>query len=211
MKILKIDPTKPHPFPIAQAARVLKSGGVVIYPTDTAYGVGVDATNINCIEKLYQIKGRNILKPTHVIVRDWKMIEKVAHINKLAKILYEKFMPGPITLILFKKNVFPNKLTANLTTIGVRIPNCKVTQQLSLAVAFPYTTPSEKKEGDQILQSLDSGHIDLVLDAGILPFAKPSTMVDLTQDRINILRDGPISKEEIVTAIAGQQNWKLQS
>lgn len=204
MKIIKVNNHKPDLKVIKKAVDVLKAGGIVVYPTDTAYGLGVDAFNKNAIKKLYGVKCRDILKPTHVVVRDWKMIYKITFPNKYAKILYEKLLPGPLTLILPKKENIPDILTANLPTLGIRIPDNSVTKSLSHLLPFPYTTPSANKSGgrtpysiDEVLKELDITKVDLILNAGKLPKKSPSTLVDLIKSTPKILREGPIKEKRI--------------
>lgn len=203
MKLVKINPTSPAPEAINQAAETLKSGGLVVYPTDTAYGLGANALDETAVRKMYEAKGRDFLKPTHIVVRDWKMIEELAKTNELARKLYEAFLPGPLTIILEKKSVVPQTLTASLPTIGLRIPNSPTTRALSEAVEFPYTTPSANLSGGETPYTADAAvqqlgrHIDLVLNAGKLAKVRPSTLVDTTHSPPQILRAGPITKERI--------------
>ena len=132
------------------------------------------------------------------------MIKNLCFINEAAKALYDKFLPSPLTLILLKKKMVPDILTANLPTLGVRIPNNQITNLLSNQLSFPHTTPSANKTGgktpysiDEVKKELDIEKIDLVLDAGKLSSTPPSTIVDLTTTPIKIIRGGPISKEKI--------------
>lgn len=223
MKIIKISSKNPDQRAIQKAAEILKKGGLVVYPTDTAYGLGGNALDVNAIKKVYETKGRDFSKPTHVVVRDWEMIENLCETNAAAKKLYDKFMPGPLTLILTKRPKIPNTLTANLPTLGVRIPDSPITQSLSRLVNFPYTTPSANKSDgntpysiNKVIKELglsetpprwpkdssDGGKslktkVDLILDAGKLPKVLPSTIVDLTSEVPKILREGPIKEENI--------------
>jgi L-threonylcarbamoyladenylate synthase len=208
MEIIKVNINKPSKFVITKTARILKSGGLVVYPTDTAYGLGVNAYNRKAINKLYLLKGRDITKPTHVIVRDWKMVREVTYPNKHAAILYKKLLPGPLTLILPKKKSVPNELTANLPTLGIRIPKNIITLSISKLLSFPYTTPSANRTGGktpysitEVNNEIDSKQIDLLLDAGKIPRKLPSTLVDLSKNIPKILREGPISESEIFNAL----------
>ena len=208
MEISKIEIENPDPILIKKAAEILKKGGLIIYPTDTAYGLGVDALNIKAVRKLYLLKGRDFSKPTHVVVSDWQMIETVCYTNEPAKKLCDKFLPGALTIILLKKKVVPNILTANLPTLGIRIPDNLITQSLSNLLTFPYTTPSANKSGgttpysiDEVKKQLDITRVDLILNAGELSKVKPSTIVDLTATPPKILREGEISSLEILNLI----------
>jgi L-threonylcarbamoyladenylate synthase len=204
MRIVKINPNNPDKDIAKLASEILKSAGLVIYPTDTAYGLGGNALDEEAIRKVYEIKGRDLSKPTHVIVRNWQMIDNLCYTNKLAEKLYSKLMPGPLTLILPKKAKVPDILTAGLLTLGIRIPNTPVTQSLSNLVSFPFTTPSANKSGgkvpysvNEIKRELDIEKVDLILDAGKLPEVAPSTVIDLTKTPPKILREGPITKEDL--------------
>ena len=205
---LKIDVNNPNLEIIRKAAEILKKGGLVIYPTDTAYGLGANALDEEAVRKVYGIKGRDFSKPTHVIVRDWKMTEELAETNDLAKKLYDNFLPGPLTIILPKKKIVPDILTAGLKTIGIRIPNNEVTKILSNDLPFPYTTPSANKSGgktpysiEDVKKELDISKVSLILDAGKLPEVAPSTIADLSGKKLKILREGPIANEEIWDSI----------
>jgi len=204
MQTIKVDSNRPDLRTISKAAYVLNLGGLLIYPTDTAYGLGANALDEKAIRKVYEVKGRDFSKPTHVVVRDWKMIEELCLVNDAAKKLYDKFLPGPLTIILPKRPNIPNLLTANLTTLGIRIPNNLITQTLSHLATFPYTTPSANKSGgktpysiNDVKEELDISKIDLILDAGKLPSTPPSTIVDLSGKVPKILREGLILQADV--------------
>ena len=206
MKTLKINPYKPDRKVINKSITTILEGGLVVYPTDTAYGIAASAVNEKAIENLYRIKNRGLNKPTHVVVKDWKMIKKLTITNRSVKVLFEKFIPGPLTLILKKRpdSPIPQILSGRLPTLGVRIPDCQVTQIFSEFLKLPYTTPSANKEGEstpysigEVKKVLDLSLIDLVLDAGSLPRNLPSTVADLTKNTPKILREGPITNEQI--------------
>lgn len=208
MKILKINKDNPDKSHIKKATKTLKSGGIIVYPTDTAYAIGVNALKVNDVRKMYEVKGRNFSKPTHVVCTNWHEIKSIALTNKHARLLFKNFMPGPLTLILNKKPLIPDVLTANLPTVGVRIPDSKVTKGLSSCVKFPYTTSSANVSGGQtpysineVEKQLNMTKIDVVLDAGKLNKTPVSTIIDLTKEEPKILRDGPIIKADIETVL----------
>lgn len=204
MKAIKIDIKNPDQKVIKKAAEILRGGGIVVYPTDTAYGLGANALDEESVRKVYEIKGRDFSKPTHVVVRDWEMIKHLCFVSDTAKKLYNKFLPGPLTMVLPKKKSVPDILTANLPTLGVRIPNNQITKKLSSELPFPYTTPSANKSGGNVPYSIEDvkaeleiSKIDLILDVGKLPPTPPSTIVDLTATPVKVIREGPISKDQI--------------
>lgn len=193
---------------IKRAAEVLKQGGVVVYPTDTAYGIAVDALNDDAVKKLYRIKGRESTKPTHIIVPNWSWFEVLTYPNETARKLYDGLLPGPLTIVLKKKQVVPNILTGGLPTLGIRIPDYNVTRLISKYFNAPYTTPSANKSGvktpysvKDVMNELDVGKVDLILDAGKLPTTPPSTIVDLTGKRPKILREGPVNSKQIKSVV----------
>lgn len=218
MQKAKVNPQSPDLKLIAQAAKVMKNGGLVVCPTDTVYIFAVDTTNEEAIRKVYEIKGREFNKPIHVVVRDWGMVESLCKTNEVAKKLNDNFLPGPLTIVLPKKPAVSNLLTANLHTLGIRIPNHSVARLLSSLVAFPYTATSANKSGgpdtysvNEILEHLeekDSKLIGLILDAGKLPKVLPSTIVDCTLRLRSgqaappkILRSGPITQSQVESVL----------
>jgi len=208
MVIARIYPKQIKRGILEKAARILKEGGVIVYPTDTAYGLGGYALDPEIIKRIYKIKGRSLGKPIHVVVPNWTWIETLAYTNESARKIYDKLMPGPITIVLPKKSVVPDILTANLKTIGLRIPNNEIVVRILKMVNFPFTTTSANKSGGEtpysikeVVQQIDPKEIDLILDAGELPRIKPSTILDLTQEKPKILRKGPISKKEILKVL----------
>ncbi|KKR29572.1 threonylcarbamoyl-AMP synthase [Candidatus Woesebacteria bacterium RIFCSPHIGHO2_01_FULL_39_32] len=204
MKILKVNTNNPDQKIIELTVRILTNGGLIVYPTDTAYGLGGNALDEKVIRKVYELKDRDFKKPTHVTVHNWKMINKLTFTNDFAKELYVTFTPGPLTIILNKKSIVPDMLTAGLPTLGVRIPKLAIIKRVSNFVDFPFTTPSANRSGgvapysiSDVKKELDIEKVDLILDAGELPKVLPSTIIDLTLDPPKILRQGPISRNEI--------------
>lgn len=211
MQKVNVNPNSPDSKLIAQAAELMKKGGLVVCPTDTVYIFAVNATNEEAIKKVYSIKGRDFNKPIHVVVRNWEMAESSCETNEVAKKLNDNFLPGPLTIVLPKKPQIPNILTADLPTLGIRIPNNLTIQQLSHVVTFPYTATSANKSGgpdtysvDEVLTQLeekDLSLIDLVLDAGDLPKVAPSTIINCSITPPRILRPGPITQGQIESAL----------
>ena len=136
MELIKVFLNNPDPNAIVKTSDVLKSGGLVVYPTDTAYGLGANALDEKAVKKVYDVKGRDYSKPTHVVVADWKMIEELTLTNNYAKNLYKNFLPGPLTLILPKRKVVPDILTSGLATLGVRVPNNLISQSLGRLISL---------------------------------------------------------------------------
>ena len=192
-----------------RAAEVLRAGGVVLYPTDTLYGLGVDAFSDVAVAKIYAIKGREEGKPIHAIVSDIEMVDQYAEVNDVTHNLIEKFPKGQVTIVLRKKNL-GSGIAKDVDTFGFRIPDNDFCIELVRAFGSPVTATSANKSGEtprrsvkEILDQLGDAaqRIDLVIDAGELPARKPSTVVDLSAIEPRILREGAVSADEIINLL----------
>jgi L-threonylcarbamoyladenylate synthase len=194
------------PDAIQRAVEKLDAGGVVAFPTDTVYGLGAPAFNAASIERLFAIKGRQQTKAIAVLIAHPLDLPKVAkEVSKPALRLAERFWPGPLTLVLPRHPSLPAALSPN-DTIGVRLPDHAVAHAL-LAAAGPMAVTSANLAGgantrsaEEVLAQLD-GRIELLLDGGLTPGDRPSTVVDLTGPQPKVLRAGPISDEQIRVAL----------
>ncbi len=192
---------------IALAASVIRRGGIVAFPTDTVYGLGVDVFNEEAVQKVYSVKGRGEQKPMGILISDEReLCDLVVEIPESAKVLMRKFWPGALTLILPAGRV-NNFLTASSGTIGVRIPDNRIALSLVRESGVPLTSTSANLSGhasascvEEVLGELD-GKIDLVIDGGSLNSSVPSTVVDLTDGTLRILREGKVSRADIEEAL----------
>ena len=199
---------KPNAKSINLAIKFLRQGKAVVYPTDTAYGLGVDATSASAVKRLFQIKRRRPTKPVHIVVADLKMARKYALFLKVAEKLFKKFLPGPITLILKSKmkGSAGKLLSAESGTIGIRMPKNRIALELVKKLGRPITATSANLSDAPTAYSIlqlkrQFGKVhrqpDAILDSGKLKKIKPSTMVQLLGDKIKIVRPGPISEKQI--------------
>lgn len=187
---------------IDQAIKVLNQGGMIIYPTDTCYGLGVDATNKAAVAKLLTYKGNRGNKPIAIAVVNMAMASKYVEINETAQTLYSTLLPGAVTVISKSKQAVAAQLIADTGTLGVRIPNYPRLLQLIQTFGKPITTTSANTSGKKPPYSLSElqrytsqtklNMVDLFLDAGPLPVRPPSTVVDTTLNEPEILRQGEI-------------------
>lgn len=191
---MKINPENPEKEKIELAIKALKKGKIVLYPTDTVYGLGANIFDIEAVKKIYTIKKRSFHKPLSVCVSKIDDIHKIAHLNKdLEKMLNEIF-PGPFTVILKKKDIVPSILTAGGEKIGIRIPDNNIC--LELSSEFPITTTSANLSGEKVLESVNgvleqlNNEVDLILDAGICKHGIHSTVIDMTIYPPIIIRKG---------------------
>jgi L-threonylcarbamoyladenylate synthase len=199
---------------IKNAAALLKNGKAVVFPTDTAYGLAVDATNAGALRRLYKIKGRNFKSPVHVIFPDISSAKKAVYIGPLAKKLMKKWWPGPLTLVLrLKKNALNRLcwkiLSASTKKLGLRCPKDHASLRLSKELKRPITATSANKSGMPACYSVKevqkqfSSSItkpDYYLDGGRLKKIKPSTVVAIDSNKLLLIREGPVDFSEIKKA-----------
>jgi len=194
--------TSTDPQAIPAALQVLKSGGLVAFPTDTVYGLAADPFNPAAIQRLYAAKGRDMSKAIAVLVGAVEQLQRVTPgLTQAADRLAAHFWPGALTLVITRRLELPTELSA-LPTIGVRMPDHAFALQL-LRASGPLATTSANRSGeenpltaDDVLDQL-GGRIELVLDGGRCPGGVPSTVVDCTVPDGRILREGALSAEEI--------------
>ncbi len=191
-----------HPFAIPHALDVLRNHGLVAFPTDTVYGLGALAFDPLAVERIYAVKGRSHTKAIAILLHDARQLPEVASdVGEGAMRLAERFWPGPLTLVMPRHPNVPQAVS-RLPTIGVRVPNHPVALKL-LANAGPMAVTSANRSGAEnpltardVLAQL-GGHIHLILDGGHAPGGIPSTVVDCTGPQPVVLREGPISLDEI--------------
>ena len=193
MKKFKLNPQNPDMNLIYKAIDILKDDGVVLYPTDTIYGLGANIFSDEAVRRIYDIKERPHEKPLSVLVHDFEAIPLIADVSNKEKLL-RKYLPGPYTFILYKRDIIPPVVTSYTSKVGVRIPNNKIARLLSLD--FPITTTSAnisdmevQSNPDDIMKQLKK-EVDLIIDVGDLKCSNPSTIIDLTKDKPKLVRKG---------------------
>jgi len=192
---LKINNQNPEPKKIEKAVEVLKAGGIIIYPTDTIYGLGCDIFNKKAVEKIYRIKKREKNKPMSIICPDLKEVAKYAIIQNYAYRLMKKTLPGPYTFILKARQETPKTILAKNKTIGIRIPDNQICLDLASKLGNPIISTSLNISGEAVLTNPGklskemANKIDLIIDAGVLPDI-PSSIIDLSNQNPMVLREG---------------------
>lgn len=192
-KVLPVDPQHPDPAAIHEAAGILRRGGLVVFPTETVYGLGVNLEDPQAIQELYQVKNRPFERQVTLHIADRQMLEaQRATVSELARGLMAKFWPGPLTLILARPDG---------STVGFRMPSHRVALELIREAHVPVAATSANLSGrpsprtaGEALQGLED-RIDLVLDAGPCPVGVESTVLDLTVNPPRLLRRGAWAKE----------------
>ncbi len=211
---LAVDREQPADRPLVLAAEVIQAGGVIVYPTETVYGIGANAWDGTAIAKVRALKRRTDQKPILVIVGSRDQLASVVDgITPLAERCMDAFWPGPLTLVFKASTRVPDLLSRGTGTIGVRIPSSPVCLRLLALAGCPLTSTSANLSGmptlhtvSEIRQVIPLG-IDLVLDAGVLPPSEPSTVLDVTTAQPRLLRAGAVSearlREVVPTLVIG--------
>ncbi len=201
---------KKHSQIIRACVGALKKGKAVVFPTDTSYGLAVDAANISAIKKLYKIKGRDFNKPVHIVVPSAGYSKKIVKWNGAAGKLTKKFWPGALTIVVSSKYQVLSKgvklLSAGTGFLGVRMPKNKIALDLARILKSPITATSANRSGepdcysaDDVIRQFNKSKFkpDIIINAGKLPLRKPSTVVKMSNNQVVILRAGPISEKQI--------------
>ena len=204
--IIKIDLNRPEGWDncLKEAAGVIQKGGLLVFPTDTFYGLGCDAWNAAALRKIFVLKGRPPEKPLLLLIAEVRDSCKLAKdVPPIAKRLMDAYWPGPLTLILPASETVPREACAGTGKIGIRMPGCAFTRELIKRSGVPLvgTSANISGKGEAVdmegIQGDFGEQVQLYLDAGKLEAKAPSTVVDLTGDGPVILREGVIPKEEI--------------
>jgi L-threonylcarbamoyladenylate synthase len=198
-RIVRVDGAQPDPAVIADAAAVLRRGGVVGFPTETFYGLAAAALNPRAVARIFRVKDRSASKPLLVLVDSVDMVATIAaDIPQAARTLMQRHWPGPLTLVLPAQPHVPPEVTAGTGTVGVRISGHPVARALVTALGAPVTAPSANREGHappttaaDVVAALGDA-VDLVIDGGSTPGGAPSTILDLTSDPPRVVREGPV-------------------
>ena len=205
-QILKVDLNTEAVF--ANARTVLLAGGVVAYPTDTFYGLGVDPFNREAVNRVFELKGREKNKPLILLISSRAQLETmVKEITPTHSALIQKFWPGPLTLLFKPGSVIPENVSAGSNRIGIRQPGNTMTRNLISALGKPITAPSANLSGEsppitakQVQQSFGN-RVDLIFDGGTCQGGRPSTLVDAVEMPVRLVRQGVIAFSEIEMAL----------
>ncbi len=206
--VLTVDPIHPDPSSIERAAALLRAGEVVVFPTETVYGLGADALQTSAVERIFAAKGCPFSDPLIVHIADEAALEQLTiSIPAQARQLAKAFWPGPLTLILPRSPLVPKLVTAGLETVAIRMPRHHVALALIRAVGSPIAAPSANRfmhvsptTAQHVLTDLDGG-VPLILDAGPCEVGVESTVLDLCSRVPTILRPGGISLEALRTVL----------
>ncbi len=201
-KIFKMDSKSPSYDEVLQCALMIKKGGVVALPTETVYGIAANAFDVSAVEKLYTAKKRPPVKPISLCVGSLEQAEELAVFNEDARKLFRAFMPGPLTIVLPKKSIVPDIVTAGGNTVGIRVPDHKVVSLFTTLCGVPLALTSANlsgeaspKDGREVIDKL-AGRVDAIIDGASVDIGTESTIVSLV-DKPFIIRQGALTAEAI--------------
>jgi L-threonylcarbamoyladenylate synthase len=189
---------------ITGAVAALRRGAVIVFPTETLYGLGADALNSTAVEQVFQLKGRDPSNPIPVLVADQEMLlTLVTDIPKTAKALMNHFWPGPLTLVLPARRGIPRRLVNSTGGIGVRVSSQPIATQLVLALGRPVTATSANPSGKEPARNIAeakkyfAGRIEIFVDGGALTAKTGSTVIEVIENSVTIIRKGQINSSEL--------------
>lgn len=209
--IARIDAANPDNAILERAAGEIKRGRIIVCPTDTGYAFAASAVDTRAIAMVFQLKGRSFSNPIHIAVGSLDEAEKYAEVSQAARILAERYLPGGLTLVLPRKKIVPSILLGGRQTVGIRIPDCLVMLRLIGLVGLPLTATSANISGQATPFSVaeivaqygeNIPGVPLVLDQGQIPGREVSTIVDLTVQPPQLIRQGRISWPDICQTLA---------
>lgn len=207
MKILPLNLNKDYTDIVLEAVAVLRRGGVIVYPTDTVYGLGANACDEWAVEQVFKIKNRPLTKPLPIVARNINWVKELAFVPPKLESRLAELWPGATTAVLHKKDIIPNIVTAGHKTVGIRIADHVFVDKLLGKFGYPLTATSANISGEEPTGDVSKivgmfkdqvWKPDLVLDAGILPPSQPSTILDLSHIKPKILRVGPSKPEKLL-------------
>ncbi|MCF8067977.1 MAG: threonylcarbamoyl-AMP synthase [Desulfobacterales bacterium] len=207
-KTIKIDPQFPGLVAIEATVKVLNEGGIISFPTRHLYGIGADALNPEAVERVYNIKGRPMDKPLSMLILNKdELKEYVEEIPPVASTLMEIFWPGKLTLIFKAKDTLPQRLIAGTGKIGIRLPEHPFSRLIMKSFKRPITATSANLSGQEgcfncsELEPSLIEKLDLIIDAGQLKGGLGSTVVDVTNNDPQVIREGTVSAEDLFAAL----------
>ncbi|MFQ6082147.1 MAG: L-threonylcarbamoyladenylate synthase [Candidatus Aminicenantia bacterium] len=204
-EIIKINPAIIEEDKLGIIAQILREGKVVVYPTDTFYGLGANPFNPQAVNKIFRLKRREEGKPLLIIISDLNQVEQIT--EEIPEIFYplsERFWPGPLTLVLKASAKFPDEMLGEGKTIGIRLPDFPWLRALVRKTGFPIISTSANISGEkEILSPIELkkiffGEVELIVDGGKTQEIKPSTVLDLTEKNPRVIREGMIPKKELI-------------
>ena len=207
--VLKVNPQEPEPRLLEVASYVITRGGLVVYPTDTVYGLATNPFDLMSVVRLFDAKRRPMVKPIPLIASSLSDAARVVEVDEVFMEFATRFWPGPLTIVGRVRSWLPPQVTGFTDKVGVRVPDCLLARQLAKLAGGLITGTSANISGmppplvaEEAVRQLGS-FLDLVLDAGKTGGGTPSTVIDVSEGVVKVLRLGPVGVEEVEEVARG--------
>lgn len=207
-RIFKIDPFSPDDTILKHAADIVKQGGLIIYPTETFYGLGVRFSDDTALQRLFAVKGREYGKPVLLLIQDIDTVAKLgAYVEVPVRELARKFWPGPLTLLFTASSRLSPFLTGGEGKIGCRVSSNPVAQRLLSLTNEPITSTSANLSGGKSPSCIEEipevllDAVDIILDAGTTPGGLPSTVIDVSEEPFRVVREGALPSHDVLKCL----------
>jgi tRNA threonylcarbamoyl adenosine modification protein (Sua5/YciO/YrdC/YwlC family) len=187
--LLAINPDNPQKRLINKVIEVLDQGGLIIYPTDTFYGIGCDLFNKKAIRRIYQLKKRPLTKPFSFVCADLKDISLYAKVSNNAYRIMKRSLPGPYTFILEGTRLVPKLMLTSRRTVGIRVPNNQICLGIVKGLGRPIISTSVTLSDPSEIHEDYASFVDMVIDGGVISY-EPSTVISLENDNPEVIREG---------------------
>jgi len=187
--LLSLNPDNPQKRLISKVVQVLDQGGLIIYPTDTFYGIGCDLFNKKSIKQIYQLKRRPLTKPFSFVCADLKDISLYAQVSSNAYRIMKRSLPGPYTFVLEGTRLVPKLMLAKRKTVGIRVPDNKICLAIVKSLGRPIISTSVNLDEPSLIHDTYSSFVEIVIDGGVVSH-EPSTVVSLIDDNPEVIREG---------------------
>ena len=204
-EIVKVNTEIIEPDKIDRISAVLKAGGLIVYPTETLYGLGANCYSREAAKRIFSLKKRAAVKPLSVVISSLDMLKEIiTEAPPELEAFTSRFWPGPLTVIFTASEKIPQELLGGGKTVGVRLPGSEWLRKLVNTAGFPVTATSANISGTKELSQAEEvisafkGKVELIVDGGKTPGKLPSTVIELTSSRLTILREGMIPASEIL-------------
>ncbi len=209
VEVIRVDPRRPNLPSLRRAVEALLRDELVIYPTDTVYGLGANPLSVRAVERVYAAKRRSRDKPLPILVSDRGVVERVAVVTPAAEALMRRFWPGALTIVLPRRPSLPDVVTAGRPSVALRMPDSEIARYLAREIGGLIVGTSANISGapppvtaEEALEHL-RGHVSVVVDAGPARHGVPSTIVDLSGGEPRVLREGALPARLVLRELRG--------
>ena len=204
--ILRVDARSPEAATVEAAARLIRNGLIVAYPTDTLYGLAVDPRNADAVKRLYALKGRAETSALTLIADGMEQVRAAGELTAAAERLAARWWPGPLTLVVRARAVLVREALAGGSTVGIRVPDHAVAIALARQAGFAITATSANRSGFPAATTAAAvadalPEVDAIVDAGAVRGGAPSTLVDTTREPLTLLRDGAVAWSKVLESL----------